>query len=113
MNADRSSSIEHGGCVETGPAGLLRFSGEPENSRAGLPCEVETERLEGVENRLDSRDQPGSLGIEEQSQRARQPYTERVGGLTRHGVIENHDCVAAFQGQREHLGLTRAETRRK
>jgi len=44
---------------------------------------------------------------EEQSQRARQTQSEGVGGLTRHGVIANHDCVAAFQGQREHLGLTR------
>jgi len=113
MNADRRSDIEHGGCVATGPAGLWRFSGKPEYESVGLPCEAETERLEGVEHRLDSRNQAGSLGIEEQSQRARQTQSEGAGGLTRHGVIADHDCVAAFQGQREHLGLTRAETRRK
>ena len=86
-----------------------RFFGETENQGTCLWRESKSERLESVEHRDYRRDQSGPLGVEEQSQGACQANAEGLGGLACEEVVENDDGIGAFQGQREHFGLTRIQ----
>ena len=89
----------------------LRFSGEGTHCGPRRRGKSKAQRLKPIQQRRDGRYQPRPLGVQQQSQGAREPDFQGLGDAPRHAVVKHHDGITALESQGDDLCLTGSQIR--